>query len=437
MTRLAERERKISGTRLRAIGGALALAGLLVPASVATRPGQAPQEIPTCRIPTYSVLYSFKGTPDGAAPDARMIRDAAGNLYGTTAKGGSSKRCGHGCGAVFKLAPTGKETVLYSFTGGPGDGSGPFGDLVRDATGNLYGTTSGGGSGCSPAVCGVVFKLDTTGKETVLHNFGADGAYPNGLVRDAAGNLYGTTSSYGPVGYGTVFKLDTAGNETLLYSFTGGRDGASPGGVIRDAAGNLYGITSSGGSLARCGGYGCGVVFKVDPAGKETVLHSFAGYPTDGAFPYAVLVRDAAGNLYGTTSRGGSGSCLGGNGCGVVFKLDTTGKETVLHRFTGGADGGIPYVGLVRDTAGNLYGTTYSGGSDDCGTDGCGVVFKLDSTGKETVLHRFHFGSSGLAGPPALIRDSAGNLYGTTATSDEGGSGCEPYGCGVVFRLAP
>ena len=389
MTRLAQRERKIPAVRLRAIKGALVLASLLVPAVVATRPGQAPPETPSSSIPAYSVLYSFKGTPDGASPAAGVIRDAAGNFYGTTFYGGAS-----GWGTVFKLDTTGKETVLYSFTGGA-DGANPYNaGLVSDTAGNLYGTTYYGGSvACSP-----------------------------------------------PTGCGVVFKVDPAGRETVLHSFTGGADGSNPNaGLVRDVAGNLYGTTGFGGSLAACNTpYGCGVVFKVDPTGKETVLHSFAGYPTDGAsgatttfnnpFYGARLVRDAAGNLYATTPGGGASRD------GTVFKLDAAGKETVLYSFTGGADGGNPFAGLVRDTAGNLYGTAWTGGSGDCGADSCGVVFKVDTNGKETVLHSFAYSSAGSAGPNDLIRDSAGNLYGTTAY---GGSACGSFGCGVVFKLAP
>jgi len=320
--------------------------------------------------------------------------------------------------------------------------------LVRDNAGNLYGTTStGGGHGF-----GVVFKLDTTGRETVLHSFtgGADGANPNfgdpGLLRDVAGNLYGTTGAGGDLacrfvpalpsslsfpGCGVVFKLGTTGKETVLHSFTGGADGADPAtGLVRDAAGNLYGNTGAGGDLACGGGSGCGVVFKLDTTGKETVLHRFTG-GADGAAPStaAGLVRDAAGNLYGNTFTGGHGTCPGG--CGVVFKLGTTGKETVLHSFTGGSDGAAPEAGLVRDNAGNLYGTTDSGGDLACGSGfGCGVVFKLDTTGKEIVLHKFTGGKDGAFPAGRLVRDSAGNLYGTTQS---GGA----FFSGVVFKLTP
>jgi uncharacterized repeat protein (TIGR03803 family) len=234
-------------------------------------------------------------------------------------------------------------TVLHRFTGA--DGARPAATLIADPAGSLFGTTYAGGvSGY-----GTVFKLDKTGL-TVLHSFtgGADGGTLLGsLVRDSAGNLYGTTESGGAGGLGTVFKLDATGTETVLHSFAGGSDGANPhAGLIRDAAGNLYGTTKFGGPS------GDGVVFKVDKSG-ERVLHSFTG--TDGAKPAAALIQDSAGNLYGTTSFGGAA------GAGTVFKLDTTGTETVLYSFSGGADGSNPF-GLIQDSSGNLYGTTIRGG---------------------------------------------------------------------------
>jgi uncharacterized repeat protein (TIGR03803 family) len=423
MTNLGQHRGWSSRIRLRAAGGALALVVVLVTAVVATQSAQA-------QTYSESVLYSFTGTGgDGAFPFAGLMRDAVGNLYGTTVKGGGTGCLGSGCGTVFKLDTTGKETVLYSFTGSS-DGASPDAGLIRDAAGNLYGTTERGGK-CRRFVagCGTVFKLDTTGKETVLHRFrGADGATPiAGLIRDSAGNFYGTTLLGGGTGCvrpgcGTVFILDTTGKETVLYSFTGtGGDGAFPhAGLIRAAAGNFYGTTSGGGDLTCNAPFGCGVVFKLDTTGKETVLYSFTGSP-DGASPDAGLIRDSAGNFYSTTSGGG-----GAFGKGTVFKLDTTGNETVLHSFTGtGGDGALPSAGLIRDTVGNLYGTTTSGGASDYGT-----VFKLDTSGNETVLYSFTGGADGATPTAGLIRDSAGNLYGTTF-----GGGA--FGYGTVFKLTP
>ncbi|MGA7753019.1 MAG: choice-of-anchor tandem repeat GloVer-containing protein [Candidatus Sulfotelmatobacter sp.] len=330
-----------------------------------------------------TVLHRFGRKGDGELPFSGVIRDAAGNLYGTTVGGGSALFCFDGCGAVFKLDVTGNETALHSFSGRIG-GADPDAGVIRDAAGNLYGTTSEGGdlTGGSPCStlsgCGVVFKLDPTGKETVLYSFtgGVDGAGPtSGVVRDTAGNLYGTTVQGGDLtghcagadtGCGVVFKLDTAGKETVQYSFTGGGDGYYPfSGVIRDAAGNLYG-TASGGA------FDSGTVFKLDNTGKLTVLYSFTG-GVDGFQPNGVI-RDAAGNLYGTTAQGGDTSC--GNsvsGCGLVFKLDPTGQYTVLYSFTHGADGSFP-DSLIMDAAGNLYGTTEHDGDPTCS---CGTVFKI------------------------------------------------------------
>jgi uncharacterized repeat protein (TIGR03803 family) len=307
------------------------------------------------------VLYSFTGGADGNSPTAGLLRDRHGNLYGTANYGG-----GFGNGVVFKVDRAGNETVLYSFTGGA-DGGVPGSNLVRDEDGNLYGTAGGGSFGR-----GVVYKLDPNGNETVLYNFtgGADGRGPfAGLVRDEDGNLYGTTTFGGqgcaPFGCGVVFKLGPSGNETVLYGFTGGADGKFPWtGLTRDEHGNLYGTASAGGDLTCSigGGFGCGVVYKLDPTGKETVLHAFTG--TDGYFPYAVPVRDEKGNLYGTTLAGGvSSGCLG-SGCGVVYKVDPRGNETVLHTFTGLADGAFPQ-GLLLGKKGTLYGITSSGGSNN------------------------------------------------------------------------
>jgi uncharacterized repeat protein (TIGR03803 family) len=361
------------------------------------------------------------------------VQDAKGNLYGTTALGGNPGcYTDNGCGTVFKLDTTGKETVLYSFTGGS-DGANPFGGLVR-ILGDLYGTTDLGGAYGG----GTVFKLDTAGKnagqETVLHSFGGaagDGATPDigGQVRDSQGNLYGTTLNGGtnfscPPGCGTVFKVDTAGNETVLYSFAGGNDGANPEAhLVRDMQGNLYGTTLWGGA------HGWGTVFKVDTLGNETVLYSFNGTGGDGENPLGGLVRGSKGNLFGTTSFGGA------YGNGTVFKVDTTGNETVLYSFTGGADGGVPRAGLLR-AQGNFYGTTKVGGDLGCSSVGCGVVFKVDATGNETVLHAFTL-TDGAYPDAGLIRDKQGNLYGTTLGG--GNVGCQPGlgGCGTVFKLTP
>ena len=288
--------------------------------------------------------------------------------------------------------------VDFTFKGS--DGSAPTAALVQDGAGNLYGTTSAGGYGF-----GVVFKLDSSNHETVLYAFtGPDGATPNGaLVLDGSGNLYGATSAGGDYGLGTIFKIDMHGVETVLHSFTGAPDGANPyAGLVMDKTGNLYGTTEKGGA------FGSGTVFEIDTGDVETVLHSFAGGPADGADPKARLILDGGGNLYGTTFAGGSW------GYGTVFQVDATNTETVLYNFTGGFDGGNPFAGLAQDTNGVLYGTTEVGGSIGHRPYGCckGTVFVLNGN-NETVLYTFTGASDG--GTPAsdLVLYN-GALYGTT-----------------------
>jgi uncharacterized repeat protein (TIGR03803 family) len=306
---------------------------------------------------TETVLHSFTGGADGASPHAGLIRDAQGNLYGTTLSGGASDY-----GTVFRVTATGTETVLYRFTGA--DGASPYAGLIRDAQGNLYGTTYGGGTYGN----GTVFKVTLTGTETVLYSFtgGADGGNSvAGLIRDAQGNLYGTTQIGGAYGYGTAFKLTPTGTQTVLHSFSV-VDGAYPLALIGDGKGIFYGV-SGGGAVDS------GKVFKLTLTGKEKVLYSFTG-GVDGSVPLGI-VRDPEGNLYGTTSYGGDLNGCNSNppyGCGVVFKLTPTGTETILYSFIGGTDGQRPFAAPIRDAQGNLYGTTYFGGAY-----GYGTVFKV------------------------------------------------------------
>jgi uncharacterized repeat protein (TIGR03803 family) len=306
--------------------------------------------------------------------------DKAGTLFGTTFEGGA-----FGLGTVFKVDTGGDETVLHHF-GGLEDGATPRAGLVLSNAGDFYGTTYFGGNSktCNPpSGCGTVFKLDRNGKYTVLYRFvggAADGVSPAGdLVRDSEGNLYGTTTAGGTDNLGTVFKV-RARKETVLYSFVGGTDGANPmAGLLRDKAGNLYGTTIQGGGTGCPNRQGCGTVFKIDTTGHETVLYAFTG-KADGEFPDARLVQDAAGNLYGTTQGGGTGCPKSKRfGCGTAFKLDASNRKTVLYNFTGnGGDGRFPVGGLAIDSTGNLYGTTEFGGGRKCGSEqGCGTVFKL------------------------------------------------------------
>ena len=262
---------------------------------------------------------------------------------------------------VFKVDATSQETVLYNFTGGA-DGAQPVAGLVRDAAGNLFGTTEFGGT----ANLGVVFEVSATGQETVLHSFagGADGARPlSGLAPDSRGFFYGTTYEGGAKDSGVLYVVNPAGEMSVVHTFTGQADGGGPvGAMTSDSAGNFYGTTEFGGT-GSAGGFG--VVYKIDPIDNFTVLHSFTG-GADGGYPMSDLIRDPAGRLYGTASWGGSGNF------GLVFMLNPEGRETVLYNFLGGADGLGPAAGVIRDAAGNLFGTTVGGG-----TKSGGVIFKI------------------------------------------------------------
>ena len=380
---------RFEGTRLRwahrterhagALASTLTLAAMLVLAT---------PTIPLAQAQTFTVLYSFAGYPtDGGVPVGGLLMDSAGNLYGTTAYGGNavcSGSSGTGCGTVFELDTGGTETVLHNFTGP--DGANPTSNLIMDATGNLYGTTTAGGLlthctgfGSYPG-CGVVFKLSEQ-KETVLHRFtgGGDGADPwRGVVMDASGALYGTTNGGGSGDYGVVFKL-VGKKETVLHRFKGFPDGAYPtAGLIIDSAGNLYGTASLGGYY-NCDSGGCGVVFKLTGK-KNTILHIFKNAPPDGAYPDAALFMDAERNLYGTTAFGGDSENEG-----TVFEVSRHGKESVLYKFKPHNDGYRPGTRVIRDAAGNFYGTTLEGGT----SRGWGIVFEISTDGKEKILHKF------------------------------------------------
>jgi uncharacterized repeat protein (TIGR03803 family) len=402
-----------AGARPSAVTGALAFAvALLLSLSAA----------PLLRAQNYTVIYSFQcGPNDGQYPEGNLIADPAGNLYGTTQFGGSSATSEtYGDGTVFELSPEGTEAILHNFLGSPGDGSQPVAGLVRDAAGDLFGTTYQGGT----IGYGTVFEIPAGGVETLLHSFANEGddGFPQGsLLLDSNGNLYGTTAGLESASdAGTVFNLAANGKITELHSFPAfAGDGENPvANLIRDSAGNLYGVTEGGGAL------GFGTVFEVSKGKTETVLYSFEG-GSDGEDPRAGLARDPEGNLYGTTDLGGGNdNCFSGIlGCGTVFKVTPGGQETVLYAFTGKADGGIPDSDLVLDPKGNLYGTAGAGGL------GSGVVFELTSTGKEKVLHSFTGYPDDGSAPGGLLR--VGNyFYGTTYM---GGT----YDCGTVYKVAP
>jgi len=375
------------------------------------------------------VLHAFTGKSDGFLPEV-LLQDAKGDLYGSTAFGGSLVgQCGsgyfsNGCGVLFKISARGKFSVLHTFHFR--DGAWPT-TLIRDSNGNLYGIGAGGNSACQDGGCGVIFKLTPGGGFTLLYSFtgGSDGRNPNTLIMDDQGNFYGTTDAT-PT---EVFELTNSGDLKVLYVFG---DGAFPNGVIRDSSGNLYGTSRDGGA------YGYGTVFKLDTNSNETVLYSFKG-ESDGGNPAGGLVMDKTGNLFGTTLSYGyeKGACYQSPpyipGCGTVFEVNTAGVFSVLfpfHFFDG--DGG----GRLKASAdGTIYGTTYWGGGSCRG--GCGVAFKVTPNGKESVLYTFKGGSKGSL-PGSIVGDSTGNLYGTTLW---GGDLSCPYGagvgCGLVFELTP
>ncbi len=357
----------------------------------------------------YAVLYSFDGgSTDGAGPIA-PLHDVTGMLYGTTAAGGGAGCGGSGCGTVFSITNSGVETMLHAF-GGSGDGAGPAVGLIS-AGGVLYGTTNNGGTKND----GTVFAITTSGAETVLHSFGdtGDGKNPQADLLYFGGLLYGTTEYGGHVNDGIAFTLTTKGNESVLYQFQNRPDAEDPSARFLNVNGTLYSTTETGGS------YNKGTVFALTPSGAEHVLYSFDRHP-DGTYPASPLI-DVNGTLYGTTHRGGR------NKRGIVFSLTTSGAESVLYSFGGKHD---PYDGTYPSCAllnvkGTLYGTTQYGG-----TNGDGTVFSITTSGKETVLHSFTGQPGDGASPAAGLIYVNGTLYGTTQS---GGAN----NLGAVFSITP
>ena len=354
--------------------------------------------IASAQAPTFRVLHQFNGAVgDGANPEGALVQDATGNLYGTTLPGGA------GQGVVYKIdSNTGGETVLADAVvmgQSPRPCAGPGGRSVRH-------------SGRRARRSWVVFKVAQDGQETHLFDFqgglGTNARVPSGgLLMDKLGNSFGTTLFGGKgsctFGCGTVFRLDSAGTLHVRYRFSGGVDGSKPfGPLIRDANGNLYGVATQGGDLScpESPQAGCGTVFKLAKDGVFTVLHTFTG-GADGAVPQPGLILDAAGNLYGAAARGGL------NEHGTVFKISNKGNYKILHRF-GKKEGSSPNGGLVLDPAGNLYGTSQTGGANNLGT-----VFELSTAGQLTVLHDFSGGLDGAFPLAGVIRDAAGHLFGT------------------------
>ncbi len=377
---------------------------------------------------TYKLLYSFAGTPDGASPLAGLIA-VHGKLYGTTLNGSKnycSASCGSndcylGCGTVFSVDSSGKERVVYNFKGNfssAQDGSWPFAGLAQ-FKGTLYGTTSGGGTGD-----GTVYTVTTSGKERVLYRFasGTDAQDPEATLVVAKGTLYGTSvygggSGCGGAGCGTVFSVSAAGKESVLYSFAGGSDGARMYSGVTYFHGKLYGATLEGGS--GCGSTGCGTIFELSLSGKKRVLYRFGG-TSDGAFPNGLTA--AGGVLYGTTEGGGARSS------GTFFSITKSGKLQTLYSFQDIPDGNLPGANLLY-LNGNFYSTTVGGG-----TTGVGTVFEISKTGSESVLYSFAGGNDGNA-PQAPVVAFKGGFYSTTYKG--GGTGCSSNGCGTIFSVTP
>ena len=378
---------------------------------------------------TEKVLYSFSGGPDGFWPNGVRF-DSAHNLFGTTQQGGVGQ-----AGTVFELSPSSSGAwtlkVLHSFTGGA-DGGRPYSGVTMDASGNLYGTTFFGGDFNQGTVYKLAPNADGTYTQTVLHSFsgGADGAGPYDTpIFDAAGNLYGTTYNGGATyNTGTVFKLtpnaDGTWSESILYTFTGEQNPMA--GLVMDPAGNLYGTTVYGGSSFR------GNVYQLSQSSgvwTQNIIHTFND--ADGSTPFAGLVRDAAGNLFGAAYGGGTSDW------GTIYRLSQQPNGTwnfkLIYSFAGTADGGSPYSALTLDPRGNLYGTANHGGNTATCTNGCGAVFKFARSGSsftESVLYTFTGAQDGANPYSNLIFDRAGNLYGTAY-----GGGASLLG--VIYEVKP
>lgn len=383
------------------------------------------------RAATVEVIYSFAGEDDGEYADTDVAVDAEGNLYGTSVLGGE-----FGGGTVWRLAPVGGgwvHTVLYSFTGGA-DGGEPYKGVTLDKAGNLYGTAVTGGSGSCEGGCGVTYKLTKSGDswtQSVIHAFtgGNDGSGPGSRVAvDQRGNVYGTTPTGGANGLGTVYALHRKANGgwalRVIHTFTGGSDGSSgSAGKLLLRGGHIYGAATTGGTN------GAGTIFELTPTPTGEwdfkTLYGFQGAP-DGVFPYGAPVFDAQGNLYGTTYYGGT------DGLGAVYKLAPNGtggwNETVLYSFKSGSDGNSSISNLVFDAEGNLYGTTSEGGL------GSGTIFELtpqqNGTWIESIPHRFEGSPDGAFPYAGMVRRGAGAFFGATVHGGDDGEG-------AIYRFTP
>jgi len=400
---------------------------------VASQPAQA----------QFSVIHNFSGAGDGGNPYVGLTMDAAGNFYGTTYNGGN-QACFEGCGIVFKLMRSGSGWTfhpLYSFAGG-NDGAHPYSRVTIAADGTLYGTTyyGGGTSGCGSNGCGTIYHLTAppnaprnalpTWDETVIHRFSfSDGAAPQGdLTFDAAGNIYGTTI-YGGSGGGVIYELTPSGGswtQTVLYTPEGTAPFYPYGGVILDAAGNLYGVFNSGPN-------GPGAVYELSKSGSswtERSIYAFTG-GSDGSLPVGGLIFDSAGNLYGTTTSGGDPD----NPDGTAFQLVPSGGNWIFNLLW--TFGPFTLVNaddkLMIDSAGNLYGTTFYNGGRNAGT-----IYELVHSNNYMSMDLHDFAGSDGANPMSIIvSDANGNFYGTAIAGGSSGNGCAGgHGCGVIWEIA-
>ncbi|MGD0179153.1 MAG: choice-of-anchor tandem repeat GloVer-containing protein [Terriglobales bacterium] len=387
------------------------------------------------------VIYSFHGATDGASPASNLVADASGNLYGTTGLGGTGTGCGGGCGTVFELVKEKggwKHEVLHNFVGHPSDGGYPD-SLIFGSDGNLYGTTAVGGTGQSDY--GTVFELTPTNggwAERLLYV--AEGS-PQSLIFDSSGNLFGVESTGGsrrecyPSGCGAIFELvrqvDQTWTENTIYRFTGGTDGGQPVSIVFDASGKLIGSNEGTGWFRSCRGTGgCGAIFELTPGSKGTwtfsVLYQFGRGEGSGIYPGS-LIADKDSDVTGITFQGG-------DGFGTIFRLHSTQKQnlqpTNLHLFLGDPDGVQP-IGNLLSSDGHFVGVTFAGGINKSGT-----VFDLAWYGDrwhERVLHSFGAAGDG-TNPQAGVLEQNGHLYGTTGIGGVTDGAC-PYGCGTVYEI--
>jgi uncharacterized repeat protein (TIGR03803 family) len=385
---------------------------------------------------TFTTLFSFD-LMDGGTPYARLTQATSGDLYGTTAYGGTHGSVDNG-GTAFKITTSGELTTLYNFCSQSGcmDGSAPGAGLVQATNGDFYGTTVFGGANGQ----GTVFKITPNGRLTTLYSFCdqsgcTDGANPiAGLVQSTNGDFYGTTNNGGANfgGAGTVFKITPGDTLTTLYSFcsqSGCADGAYPvAGLVQATNGDFYG-TTEGGSYPPACTYSCGTVFKITPSGTLTTLHTFctaSGCP-DGYYPTAALVQATNGDLYGTADNGGA------DAGGTVFRMTLGGALTTLYSFcarTNCTDGNQPIAGLVQATNGDLYGTTYGGGAY-----GYGSMFEITPSGALRTVYSLcaqgpPFCPGGYSPEAAPVQNTDGDLYGATLSG-----GAYGYG-GSIFSLS-